>query len=369
MHIVCLDAPSPPDYGGVFDLYYKIIALSEAGVKIILHYFDYKQGRDAYGLEKYCSHIYNYRRKSFISSMPFVRPYIVESRVNKHLITRLNEDNFPIIIEGIHCTGIIPHINTKQRKIIVRVHNDEAAYYTHLSFSERSYIKKQYLKREGRLLKKYQENLDPSLDYAFVSAADKNCFEEKYKFRKTHFIPAFLPWQAIEAAPGVGSYCLYQGNLGVSENEKATLWLMENIFSFSKIPFVIAGKNIPERIQMFVNKLPHLRIINNPEKEDMAKIIREAQIHLLPSFNNTGIKLKLLHALICGRFCITNRAGIEGSGITKGIFIANHAKEFRTMIEQLMLMPFSIKDIEERKYLLELFNNKTNAEKLSALLW
>ena len=48
LHIVCLDVPYPVDYGGVFDLFYKIKALSEAGVKIHLHCFEYGRGQQPY---------------------------------------------------------------------------------------------------------------------------------------------------------------------------------------------------------------------------------------------------------------------------------------------------------------------------------
>jgi hypothetical protein len=39
LHIVCHDVPYPPDYGGVFDLYYKIRTLHEQGIQILLHCF------------------------------------------------------------------------------------------------------------------------------------------------------------------------------------------------------------------------------------------------------------------------------------------------------------------------------------------
>ena len=45
LHIICLDAPSPPNYGGAIDMYYKIRALALAGTRIILHYFAYREGR------------------------------------------------------------------------------------------------------------------------------------------------------------------------------------------------------------------------------------------------------------------------------------------------------------------------------------
>ena len=39
LHVVALNIPWPANYGGVIDIYYKVKALHECGVKIILHCF------------------------------------------------------------------------------------------------------------------------------------------------------------------------------------------------------------------------------------------------------------------------------------------------------------------------------------------
>jgi hypothetical protein len=44
LHIICLNVPFPVDYGGVFDLFYKLPALHDQGVKIHLHCFEYGRG-------------------------------------------------------------------------------------------------------------------------------------------------------------------------------------------------------------------------------------------------------------------------------------------------------------------------------------
>ncbi len=47
----------------------------------------------------------------------------------------------------------------------------------------------------------------------------------------------------------------------------------------------------------------------------MTELIREAQINILPSFNTTGIKIKLLNAIFNGRHCLVNPAAIAGTGL------------------------------------------------------
>src|SRR5436190_824100 len=101
-------------------MYYKIAAMASTGRRIILHYFQYKDNRNVQGLEKYCSEINAYERKPFLKS-PSTLPYIVRSRINKELIARLNKDDHPVIVEGIHCSGIIPYLD-KTKRVVIRMH-------------------------------------------------------------------------------------------------------------------------------------------------------------------------------------------------------------------------------------------------------
>src|SRR5947209_5208098 len=131
VHIVCLDAPEPADYGGAIDRYYMIRSLAATGKKIILHYFDYRKGRHADSLKDTCTAIHSYTRKKVGHSMPLLTPHIVGSRINPLLIERLNKDDYPVILEGFHCAGILPFLQHPERAVI-RVINNEAAYYEHL---------------------------------------------------------------------------------------------------------------------------------------------------------------------------------------------------------------------------------------------
>jgi hypothetical protein len=44
LHIISFDVPYPANYGGVIDVFYKLKNLHKAGVKIILHCFEYGRG-------------------------------------------------------------------------------------------------------------------------------------------------------------------------------------------------------------------------------------------------------------------------------------------------------------------------------------
>ncbi|RYY88877.1 MAG: glycosyltransferase family 1 protein [Chitinophagaceae bacterium] len=367
LHIVCLDAPAPPDYGGAIDMYYKVKALAESGRTIVLHYFGYKEGRDAHGLEPFCSAIHRYERKSFLSSIWEKQPYITGSRNNPELLKRLQQDKAPILLEGIHCAGLLPYLYGK-RKLLLRMHNDEAAYYAALAANEQRLLRKTYFRVEGRLLHSFQARLPKDLPMACVSHTDMEQLHERYGFTHLDFIPSFTPWQLISGADGRGQYCLYQGNLEVSENREAALWLLEKVFAGTSLPFVIAGKGVPDSLRVAAAAMSNVRLVNNPSDTEMETLVREAQVHVLPSFNTTGLKLKMLHALCCGRHCLTNAAGIAGTVFDGAVELAESPEEFRSTLLRLWEQPFSAEMRDRRQIVKETYSNERNAARLNAWL-
>ncbi|HUS02817.1 MAG TPA: glycosyltransferase family 4 protein, partial [Chitinophagaceae bacterium] len=164
---------------------------------------------------------------------------------------------------------------------------------------------------------------------------------------------------------GKGDYCLYHGNLSVIENEKAACWLCEKVFSELNIRFLIAGKAPSKKLKVLVKQNQNISLLPDPSKEELDQLIGKAQINILPSFNATGIKIKLLSALSQGRHCLVNKATIEGTELGSLCQIAETADEFKKAIKRLFEEPFSSGDILKREELLSKnFDNKKNAELL-----
>lgn len=365
LHIVCFDAPAPAHYGGVIDLYYKIIALANAGVHITLHYFQYKAGRGHQGLEPFCKAIYVYPRKPYWQCMASPLPFIVGSRINKDLINRLNEDQHPVLLEGIHCSGMLPYLHVN-RKIMLRLHNNEATYYRRLAHIEHAPLRNLYYTVEATRLDRYQKRLPPELACAAVSLADMHVVQNLYGWTNTRFLPAFIPWQMIHPPEGLGDYCLYQGNLSITENEAAVRWLIRHVFAGSDIPFIIAGQQPSERLKKAVAPHPKIRLVVNPSDKVLDELIGKAQVNVLPSLNETGVKLKVLHALFYGRHCVTNGAAVAGSGLETAVHLEEEAASLREKIKQLMQQPFTQKEMQQRKSLLHQYDNVKNAQALIA---
>lgn len=373
LHIVCLDVPFPADYGGAIDMMNRIILFKQLDIAIHLHYFSYNDRGMPNELNQYCETISVYERKKFTTGYFFdKRPYIVSSRINQDLITNLNKDNHPIFLEGIHCTGILPYINRGNRRIVVRMHNDESIYYKELARATGSIKQKLFFNRESRRLKKYADTLPNDCLYACVSEKDIQVLQQDHKITNTAFIPTFPTWQEVNSPEGMGSICLYHGNLSVPENEEAAMWLLCRVFSKVRMPFVIAGKKPGRRLIKAAELCQHTCLIANPSESEMNDLIRKAHIHVLPSFNKniTGIRLKLLHALFEGRHCVVNTPMVAGTGLDEACHIAGNSNGFASIIAQLYHQPFAEEEIKLRKRLLgDTYSNEKNTRQLIEWLW
>ena len=179
-----------------------------------------------------------------------------------------------------------------------------------------------------------------------------------------------MPFKEVTSETGKGEFCLYHGNLSVPENEKAVLWILENIFNTIQISFIIAGKNPSQKLSNIAKSNLNVQLIANPTVNEMDELIKKAHVHILPSFNKTGVKIKLLTALFTGRFVVTNNAAIEGSGLNSLCEIADGPDEYKKILNDLFTKSFTEDDIAERKKILEvIYNNEKNVQQLMQLIW
>ena len=180
---------------------------------------------------------------------------------------------------------------------------------------------------------------------------------------------AFHPHDKIEIKDGKGDFALYHGSLSVGENNKAALYLLNEVFNTIDTKLVIAGNGASVELKEAVSKRKNISIQENISTEEIYSLIQNAQINILPTFQSTGIKLKLLSALYSGRHCLVNSTMVEHTGLEPLCCIANSPVEMKKEISRLMELEFSeLERMKREKILLENFSNQTNVRKLMGLL-
>lgn len=369
LHIVSFDVPYPPNYGGVIDVYYKLIALKNAGVKIHLHCFKHDRN-EAKELEQWCEEVHYYERRTGIRAMFYQRPYIVQSRHSDELIKRLILDNYPILFEGLHSCYYIDDKRLKGRKKIYRESNIEHHYYYHLFKAEPNFLKKLYFISASFKLLLYQKILKHATMMLVVSQSDTDYLQRIFTSQRVIYLPSFHPNNEFTVIPGKSDYAIYHGKLSVTENYKAAKYLVEKVFSKMDKKLVIAGLDPPKSLIRLIESHPNVELIANPDDQTMFSLIRNAQANVLVTFQATGLKLKLLNTLYQGRFCIANPAMVTGTGLDSLCEMASSENALREKINQIFTKEFDFSEIEKRRTILSAnYSNESNANKLVRLVF
>lgn len=366
LHIIAFDIPYPANYGGVIDIFYKLKALHRIGVKVTLHCYQYGREHSA-ELNKYAKKVHYYKRRTFKNPFYSKLPYIVASRNTTELLENLKEDKDPILFEGLHCCYYLNHPDLKNRIKVVRTHNVEHDYYSKLEEVESNFFKKYFFRIESERLKKFESVLKHATLIAAISPSDQAHFGKK--FDTVFYLPAFHPNEQIRTVNGSGQFAFYHGNLSVGENDEAARFLVNEVFTDGKFPLVIAGSNPSRELLRAIEGKKHIRLLDNLNSDQMLNYVQDAQVNVLPTFQSTGIKLKLINALYLGRHCLANQNMVQNTGLEAFCTIANSSAQFRKSLKQLWEKPFSLDELEKRKGFLDAhFNTTMNAKKLMELI-
>jgi hypothetical protein len=366
MHVISFDNPWPPSYGGVIDVYYKLRALKDLGVRITLHAYEYGRKPDRH-LNEICEKVYYYERRTFVNPFIGSLPYIVSTRNGEELLQNLLKDKSPILFEGLHTCYFLTHKALAGRHKVVRMHNIEHDYYRKLEEVESNFFKKYFFSKEAARLESFEHVLERADVVAAISVNDQTTLESRYE-RVVH-LPPFHANNEITAMPGRGDYVFYHGNLSVGENDEAARYLVTEVFANNDIPFYIAGNKPSSALRNLVEGRNNIRLFNHLSTGQISELIAKAHINILPTFQSTGIKLKLINVLYQGRFAVCNSLMVCNTGVEDLCHIADDPVAMLTEVQMLMKKKFTAHDVQKRVDALRgRFNNETNARELLSLM-
>ena len=358
LHIVSFNVPWPADYGGVIDVYNRIRLLAEEGVRIHLHCYTYGR-KEAPELAGLCEEVHYYRRATGMRNQLNRRPYIVASRRSEELIARLRQDDYPILLEGLHNGYVLERLADGKRAIMLRAHNVEQDYYTSLARAATHPGKRLYYAIEAAKLRRYEPVMLKATRVLAISESDAEHFRAM-GCSDVRLLGPSHGHREVMSATGMGEYILYQGDLSTPENEKSALYIIDELAGRCGMPIVLAGKNPTRRLQARVAQCPEASLMANPDDETMHRLLREAQVNLLITHQATGVKLKLMNALYEGRHCLANSTMIVGTGLAEACHVADSPEEQRALLQRLTGTAFDEKERERRRQLLEKHDPRPN---------
>ena len=342
--------------------------MHEANVKIHLHCYQYDR-QQSKELEKYCEKVYYYKRENKKRFLFHKYPYIIRSRKNEQLLENICRDDFPVLFEGLHTCYYLENIKLKNKTKVIRTYNVEHQYYKELANVERNVFRKYFFYNEAFRLRLFEKKLHHAHKILAISQSDQEYFFEKFG-EKSEYIPCFHSCTNISSQEGIGKYALYHGNLQVGENNHAAMYLVTKVFDNLDYPLKIAGNSPSKNLKSEITKRKNVELIENPDEEQLKYLLRNAHVNVLPTFQNTGIKLKLIHSLFTGRHCIVNSDMIKNTGLEELCEFAEDVESFRSKILALKDTHFGTDEVKRRETILKNnFSNKLNAIKLLKVLF
>jgi hypothetical protein len=361
VHIVSFDNPFPPNYGGVIDVFYKIKALHQLGVKIYLHCYYKERDSVSEELKAITEKVFLYPKKRRFLDLFSPIPLSVISRFETQLITNLQSIEAPIFVEGLQSSMFCNMNVFKNRKLFLRLHNIESNFYAGMSRNETSIFKKILFYFESKKYIRYEKRLGH-----FEQIFTLSCFETKQLkkvYQKVDYIPVFHGNKINIPTQKFGKYALYHGDLRLADNKKAAKFFISIFQELSDYTLIIAsnvGRSFVEKYSKKVNNIHFVEVINY---EQLISVINEAHINLAISFQQSGTKLKLFNSLFNGRFCIVNENVVDDENILELCEKAESRSDFVNKINALRETPFL--NYEARKLRLEQYmSDIENAKKL-----
>ena len=362
IQILTFNNPFPANYGGVIDVFYKIKALHQLGIKIHLHAF-YDDRSDIKELKNYCETINIYKRKKSILKHLSLLPFAINSRTSKVLVERLKSKSAPIFFESIK--SVYPLINTNfSQAAAIRCHNIEHLYTYGLFKSEKNWLKKLAFYFEGQKLKQIQKVFEKA-DFIFtISNHEQDYFSSNFK-TTTQLLPVFHGHSKIKSQPGFGKYALYHGDLSIADNIKSAQ-LIISVFKDLEHQLIIASSTFPKVIKNAIENSKNIKFELIENDEQLSQLIQNAHINTLYSFQQSGTKLKVFNALFNGRHCIVNSNMVDDKSILNICNVSETKLGYEKAVTKLFNQPFELTNtrIEILKKYDDIENAKIIVERL-----
>lgn len=360
LHIISFNYPYPPSYGGIIDVYYKIKALSDLGIKIHLHCFiDQIPGKIDVEIKEITENVFFYKKKKnpllYFSGTPFAAAI----RNSEVLLKNLERDKAPILFEGLQTAHIIQFLKDNNHKLYLRYHNNETEYYKGLSLSEKNLFKKIIYRIESLKYIRYQKKLLKKFEAVFC-LSEKEYKEVETYSENAQLIHIFHGNQSVKQLNKKGNYFLFHGDLTTADNKRA---LNETIDLFKTLPkyqLVVASDRASEDIKRKISEVANISLTPIQTTEKLHHLLENAHGNILVSYQNSGTKVKLFNTLYNSRFVIINGNITDDSVLTSLCLYGADINEIRQKIITSAEKDYDA--AENRKEILE----KTHSDKAKA---
>ena len=380
--ILSTKLPWPARDGGAIASLNLAVGLAEAGVEVTFltmntskHYFpaDHIPGsiRDLIGIRtvdvdtriRRIPLVFNY----LFSTYPYIARRFISRDFKKEILKCLQESDYDIIqLEGPYLEGYITCIRRHSKaRIVLRAHNLEHRIWLQMAVREKRRTRKNYLTNLAQRILLLESSILYRIDLlAPISEEDALVFREMNPEIPVHVCNAGLATGNYPVNEETDSLKLfYIGALDWGPNLQGLDWFFREVWpsltsKWPELKLSLAGRNAsayPARATLPEN------VIMEGEPEDAIAFFQRYNVMLVPLQAGSGIRIKVLEAMVMGKIVVSTSTGASGLNAKAGeqLFIADTPEEFIRIIQILMDDPSIYKTMgtRARNFVIENFDN------------
>ena len=304
------------------------------------------------------------------SRLPYNAVRFISRDFREKLITSLISINPDIIIlENLYPALYLKDIrSTSISPVVYRAHNVESEIWQRAACNARS-LRKWYLKILARRIKRFETGILNKYDFLVpITERDALSLNKLGNTKPVYVLPTGFPLSGKPSAmtDSTGSKIAHLGALDWLPNQEGLLWFIEKVLPrlrkiYPDIEFHLAGRNAPQWLE---KRISVDGVIYHGEITDARKFIESHQIHIVPLFSGSGMRIKILEAMALGKTIVTTSLGTEGIDTRndQNILIADNVDDFTERVLKGLEDPVFCREIGENAF--TFVSEKLNNDKL-----
>lgn len=333
--------PYPTLFGGAVDVWERVIGLKKLGHEVDMVFTEKvaPTEEDLKLMKQFVSNIYFVKRKNHWKQLFSSLPLQVLSRDGFKKI-QFTQTYDIVIAEGEFCAQVVQNSTLLYKSLVVRIHNNEAFYFSQLKKSVDSFLKKAYYTLEVPKIEKYTAKVLQKANRLWYISFDE--YQQSLHADKAVFLPVPINENCVDHSPVSQNKVLFVGALFMPNNIFALDWYLShvhpNFIDRKGYELVVVGAvKSKDEERNIINKygsLPKVTLAFN--QNDLEPFYAPTKAFINPMFHGSGVKIKSVMALVNGLPLVSTNVGIEGMGLTDQMFWrANTAKEFILQLTEI----------------------------------